>query len=132
MRIRVFVKVFAVGLLLLLLVSIGSAFAASIDIPDSNIEQQTVPLRADDVKPAACNGIYLNNIVRGSGVFSGTPGNDLIVGRSGPDVIDGAGGNDCILGGNGDDVISGGDGTDICLGGLGTDAFETCEIQSES
>lgn len=131
MKISVFVRIFAIGLFLLLLVSIGSAFAASIDVPDSNIEQQTVPLRAEDVKPDACDGIYLNNIVRGSGVFSGTPGNDLIIGSSDPDVIDGAGGNDCILGGNGDDVISGGDGTDICIGGLGTDMSETCETQRE-
>jgi Ca2+-binding RTX toxin-like protein len=127
MKIGVSVRLFAAGLLLLALVSMGSAFAASLNVPDSNLEQQTVPVRAEDIKPAACNEIYLDNIVRGSGVFSGTAGNDLIIGSSAPDVIDGAGGDDCILGSNGDDVISGADGTDVCLGGYGTDTFASCE-----
>jgi Ca2+-binding RTX toxin-like protein len=131
MSVRVSVALFAAGLLLLLLVSIGSAYATSLLVPDSNLEQQTVPVRAEDIKPAACSAIHLSNIVRGSGVFSGTDGNDLIIGSAGPDVIDGAGGDDCILGSQGDDVISGGDGADVCVGGYGADTFASCEDPRE-
>jgi len=119
------------GLLTLIVVSAASAFAAGISIPASNVGLQSLPITAEDLKPAACDGLYLTNIVSGSGTLIGTPGNDLIIGSAGPDTIDGLGGNDCILGGSGDDLLTGGDGTDICLGGLGTDIFTTCESENQ-
>ncbi len=129
MRFPFSVRLLLFGVLLLILVSIGSAFAAGISVPSSNVGQQSVSVTAEDIKPPACEALYLTNIVSGSGVLTGTPGNDLIIGDAGTDTIDGMGGDDCILGGNGDDQITGGDGNDICLGSAGSDSFTACESE---
>ena len=119
------------GLLTLLIVSVVSAFAAGLSVPASNLGQQSVPVTAEDLKPAACGGIYLSNIVRGSGTFTGTAANDLIIGSAGTDTIDGAGGDDCILGSAGDDSLAGSDGNDVCIGSAGTDTFTDCEVETQ-
>lgn len=129
MRMSTPLRLAMLGLLTLIVVSAASAFAAGLSMPASNVGLQSVPVTVEDIKPAACAGLYLTNIVSGSGVLTGTPGNDLILGSAGADTIDGLGGDDCILAGNGDDFITGGDGTDICIGGPGTDTFTTCESE---
>jgi hypothetical protein len=129
MRIPVLLRFMFVGILGLILASVVSAFAAGLSVPASNIGKQTIPITLADIKPDACQGLYLTNIVRGSGTITGTSGNDLIIGSAGPDSIDGLEGDDCILGGQGDDEITGGEGTDVCLGGPGTENFLDCETQ---
>jgi Ca2+-binding RTX toxin-like protein len=129
MRMSTPLRLAMLGLLTLIVVSAASAFAAGLSVPASNVGLQSVPVTADDLKPPACAALYLTNIVSGSGVLTGTPGNDLILGSAGADIIDGLGGDDCIRAGNGDDFITGGDGTDICIGGPGTDTFTTCESE---
>ncbi len=124
-------KLLALGLLALILVSLVSAFAAGLNMPYSNIEQQSIPVTAEDLKPPDCASLYLTNIVRGSGTLTGTAANDLIIGSAGVDTIDGLGGDDCILGSGGDDSLTGSEGTDVCLGGSGTDVFTTCETESQ-
>ena len=131
MRISASLQLFVFGLLALILVSITSAFAAGISVPASNIGQRSMPVTVEDIKPAACAGLYLTNIVSGSGALTGTAGNDLIIGSAGTDTIDGLGGDDCILAGSGDDLITGSDGTDICIGGPGMDTFATCESENQ-
>jgi len=127
MRLPTSAKLFAIGLIGMILISVGSAFAAGMNMPYSNVDQQSIPVTANDLKPSACDGLYLTNLISGSGVINGTPANDLIIASASADNIDGAGGDDCIIGGNGDDLITGSDGTDVCIGGLGTDIFTTCE-----
>jgi Ca2+-binding RTX toxin-like protein len=119
------------GLLALLIVSAVSAFAAGISVPVSNVGQQSVPVTAEDIKPAACDGLHLTNIINGSGTLTGTAGNDLIIGSAGTDLIDGLGGNDCILGGGGVDTITGNEGNDVCLGGSEIDIFMGCEVEAQ-
>jgi hypothetical protein len=131
MRIPASFQLFAFGLLTLILVSITSAFAAGIGVPASNVGQRSVPVTAEDIKPAACAALYLTNLVSGSGALTGTAGNDLIIGSAGVDTIDGLGGDDCILAGNGDDILTGSDGMDICISGSGTDTFITCESENQ-
>ncbi|MDK1080716.1 MAG: hypothetical protein QGD88_04485 [Anaerolineae bacterium] len=111
----------------LILISLFNAFAAAVTISPTTIGINSFPVTADSVKPSACAGIFLTNMVFGSGTFTGTAANDLILGSPGIDTIDGLGGDDCILGGGGDDDITGNTGTDICIGGPGTDTFTTCE-----
>jgi Ca2+-binding RTX toxin-like protein len=129
MRISFPIRFVIFGLSALIVVSIATAFAAGITVPSSNIGLESVPVTAEDLKPSACNGITLTQIISGSGILTGTDGNDLIVGSSGADTIDGLGGNDCILGGGGDDSLNGNDGTDVCLGGPGNDNFTNCETE---
>jgi len=121
-RIPLSVKLFVFGLLALIVVSVVSAFAAGISVPSSNVGQRSIPITAEDIKPPACNSLYLTNIVSGSGTLTGTSANDLIIGGTGADTIDGLGGDDCILGGSGDDV---------CLGGAGSDVFIDCEVEAQ-
>ncbi len=118
-------------LVTLVLFSTVTAIAATNTVPVSQIALETIPLTLNDLKPSSCAGLFLTDLITGSGTITGTNGNDLILGSSSMDTIDGLGGNDCIVGGDGDDVLTGGDGNDICLGGPGTDTFFNCEGESQ-
>ena len=59
--------------------------------------------------------------VTGSGVITGTAGDDVICGGPNNDTIDGLGGNDVVLGGAGDDKLVGASGRDTLNGGPGAD-----------
>lgn len=123
-------KLVTFGLLALIWFSAVTAIAATNTVPPTRADASSAGIGTNHVKPSACAGLYLSGIVTGSGTFTGTTGNDLILGGPGADTIDGLGGDDCILGGGGDDNITGGDGTDICLGGAGSNTFTTCEGES--
>lgn len=129
MRSRFVFQIILFGLLLLIFISSVTAFAANMTIAESNVGHNSIMVTANDLKPNACSSLNLTNIVSGSGVITGTDGNDLIIGGSSNDTVNGRGGDDCILGGIGDDTIDGGDGTDICIGGAGADSFSTCETE---
>ncbi|MBN8580801.1 MAG: hypothetical protein J0L96_09025 [Anaerolineae bacterium] len=118
-----------VGVFAVIVVTSMTAIAAANTVPPSQVDDQSVSYNVNHLKPSACSGIVLSNLVTGSGIMTGTAGNDLIIASSGADVIDGAGGNDCILGGGGADTITGGDGNDVCLGGADADAFIACESE---
>lgn len=124
-------RLFILGLIALMAVSVVSAFAAGISVPAVNAGQQSVPVTAEDIKPAACGALFLTNIVSGAETLTGTAGNDLIIGSADTDLIDGLGGNDCILGGGGIDTITGNEGDDVCLGGSGIDVFIQCEVEMQ-
>lgn len=106
------------GSLALLILSISTAFAATNSIPSTRLDDDSIAIDANALKPAACNGLNLTNIVIGG---SGTNANDLILGTAGGDTLRGSDGNDCIVGGNGDDNLDGQKGNDIILGGDGND-----------
>jgi len=97
-------------------------------VPASNLGSSSQALTADTLKPAACAGITLTNLVIGN---NGTNGNDLVLGSAAVDNMNGGNGNNFILrGGGGNDSIAGGGGTDVCIGGPGTDTFNgSCETQ---
>jgi Ca2+-binding RTX toxin-like protein len=117
----------AIGVLALLLLCIAVVATAANTVPASNLGSASQAITANTLKPAACTGITLTNLVIGN---NGTAGNDLVLGSAGVDNMNGAGGNDCILGGGGNDSIAGGAGTDVCIGGPGTDTFNNnCETQ---
>lgn len=123
MRFR-YVLLFAGALTIL---SSMSAIAANNTVPPTQLEDRSVTFQINHLRPAACVGLSLSNLITGSGALTGTEGNDLILASAGTDTIDGLGGNDCILGGDGDDIITGGDGSDVCIGGGGSDTFLGCE-----
>ena len=123
-------RLLILAFLALFIGSVVSALAAGINVSASNVGQQSIPARAEDIKPADCGALYLTNIVRGSGTLTGTAA-DLIIGSAGADMIDGAGGDDCILGSGGDDILAGGDGNDVCVGGTGNDTFTDCEVETQ-
>jgi Ca2+-binding RTX toxin-like protein len=128
-KISIPIRIVTVGLFALIVVSVATAFAAGISTPPTNVDELSIAVTAEDLKPSACNGLSLTGIVSGSGTVTGTSGNDLIIGSSGTDIIDGLGGDDCILGSGGDDSLTGNDGNDVCLGGPGTDIYTNCEVE---
>ena len=129
MRPRIVFQIMLFGFIALILVSVITAYAASIQITPSKMSVSSFPVSAENLKPPACSALYLTNIVRGAGTITGTNGNDLILGSIEGDIIDGGGGNDCIVGGEGDDSIDGNSGTDVCIGGAGNDSFSNCETE---
>jgi RTX calcium-binding nonapeptide repeat (4 copies) len=96
----------ALGLLMLILVSVLTAVAATNTVPASHLATNIFPIGPNELKPSACAGIYLTDIVTGSGVINGTSGNDLILGGPGADSINGNGGDDCCVGGGGDNTFT--------------------------
>ena len=117
----------AIGVVGLLLICIAVVATAANTVPASNVGSSGTAITANTLKPAACNGITLTNLVIGT---NGTAGNDLLLGSAGVDNMNGGNGNDCILGGGGNDAIAGGGGTDVCIGGPGVDTFNAnCETQ---
>ncbi|WP_417509146.1 calcium-binding protein [Methylophaga sp.] len=64
--------------------------------------------------------------------YTGTTGDDLIVGNDLANTIDGAAGDDVIFGEAGDDILIGGAGNDVLLGGDGNDILFTGTIDGSS
>ena len=145
-------KTALIGALVILILIAGVVFtavAASITLPSVRVDQDTINVTADTLKPPECNGITLTNIVDFGAGETGTPANDLILGTRFNDAeIRGGAGDDCILGGRGNerqrsgnqwipglygdegnDVLIGGPGNnDYCDGGDGTDTYYSCEV----
>ena len=119
----------AFTLVALIVLTSLTAIAATNTIPSTRVVDQPISFNLNHLKPSACGGITVTNLVTGSGTLTGTPGNDLILAGSGADMIDGLGGDDCILGGGGDDLIDGGDGSDVCIGGPDSDTLIHCETE---
>lgn len=144
-------KILVFSLLLLGMVSAGTALASANIVPATFIGAYTGPtITPNDLKPDECASINVDEITAGSGTIYGTNSNNLILGSSANDTINasnsgsrwqtncilGGAGNDIItgskkdeiiLGGPGDDIIDGGGGDDICYGGGGNDTFTNCE-----
>ena len=117
------------GLLSVILFSVVTAVAATNTIPSTRLGNLTIPVRLNGLKPSACAGINVTNLIIGVGTITGTSGNDLILASPSIDVVDGLDGNDCILSGGGADLITGNIGNDVCMGGPETDVFTTCEVE---
>jgi Ca2+-binding RTX toxin-like protein len=128
---RFALRVFVFGAAFLIVVTVLTAVAATNTVPATRADIQTVTFQINHLRPSACAGLSLSNLVTGSGTLTGTEGNDLILASSTADTIDGLGGSDCIVGGGGDDVIDGGADADICIGGDGSDTFSNCEGESQ-
>jgi len=128
----------ACGMVLILLATF-SALATANDVPETGASIGARAIVPNDLKPAECAAVTIQNLVSGSGRLNGTGSVDLILGsalyddvqaRNGADCIvtggsaddiQGRGGNDVILGGAGGDWIEGGNGNDIIYGGDGND-----------
>lgn len=129
MKTRFVLQLLFFGLVVLVISSVITAIAATNTIPATRLDNQTSSITPNDVKPPSCITLDLQDIISGSGIITGTEGNDLILGSAGNDTINGLGGTDCILSGGGDDTISGGSNNDICnSGGDAEDSFDSCEI----
>jgi hypothetical protein len=120
--------------IVLFVVTVGASFmtgwAASNTVPASSAGVESGVPAPDDFKPAECAGIAIASLVVGTGTFSGTGANDLILGSGAADTITSNAGDDCVLGGDGNDTLKAGTGggsgggNDVLNGAAGTD---TCD-----
>jgi Ca2+-binding RTX toxin-like protein len=98
-------------------------------VPGSKAANRSSTVTAEQLKPSACNGITLQQVVTGSVTINGGAQSELILGSSSVDSISGNNGNDCIVAGGGNDALNGGAGTDVCIGGTGNNTYVNCETQ---
>lgn len=115
---RIIPQLLGLSLIGLVLLSTFSAFATSIVIVPSRVDEVIVPATANDLKPAACDTLDLTNITTGN---NPSTSNDLIFGSDGADTLSGGDGDDCLVGRGGSDTLNGDNGNDILLGGSGND-----------
>lgn len=138
--------VLLLGMLLLVMLSMGSALAAANTVPVSGASEENAAVTVEQLAPPECAGITLQNLVIGSTRVRGSGANDLILGSAGNDDLTGRNGSDCLVGGAGNDTLSGGQrddvliggpgndsldggaGTDTCYGGSGTNTLVNCEL----
>jgi Ca2+-binding RTX toxin-like protein len=114
---RTLTRLALLGFMILLLGGIGSAFAATNSVPSTRMDDDSLSIDANAIKPPACSGLNLTNIAYGTG----TNANDLVLGTAGNDNLNGDDGDDCLVGGGGNDSLDGKKGNDILLGGPGND-----------
>ncbi len=109
------------SMIVLVTISIITAFSAANTVSSSKADSLTSTINANALKPSECSGISLTRVVviANGDVPSGS--NELIIGTSAGETISGGGGADCILGGGGDDTLLGGNGRDVLMGGPGID-----------
>lgn len=113
---------------LLAVVGLVSADTASNTIPPSRLGESVHQIGPNDLKPIACAGITVTNMITGTGsaILNGTNAANLILGVPGTTAINARQGNDCVVGNAAVLVINGGAGTDVCIGGAST-TFAQCE-----
>lgn len=100
MRVRLARAMGCAGIALAAIVAMAGS-AANSTVAGSRASAVYFAATLNDVKPPQCAGITVTNLVVGSGTFSGTAANDLILGSLGAETIAGGDGSDCILGGGG-------------------------------
>lgn len=124
---RTISRLSAAALVILILSSIGFAFAGSVTVPDSRLAEESFAITVSDLIPAECSSIssmITVIVVCSGGNCSGTTASELILGTAGDDSIDGKNGFDCIVGGDGNDMLNGGNDNDVLIGGNGNDGLD--------
>ena len=123
-------RLLALGLgALVIAATATTAFTAGNTVSTSNAGESAQGIGPNSVKPPACAGLTLTNLVVGDGLVQGTNAADLVLGGAGADNVRGKAGADCLMAGGGDDDLHGGPAFDVCLGGAGTNQYKKCEVQ---
>lgn len=120
-------KMALVALVVLIFSSAVFAFAGSVSVPASRLDEQSLPVTVSDLVPAECSSIssvITAVVVCSGGSCVGSNANELVLGTAGDDLIDGKNGQDCIVGGNGNDKLNGGNDSDVLIGGNGNDDLD--------
>jgi Ca2+-binding RTX toxin-like protein len=114
-------------LLALYLLPVSGAAGAGNPVPGSNLTRYQAAITANTLKPSACTGITLTNVIART---TGTGAANLLLGSAAGNSMSARGGSDCVLGGGGNDSINCGGGTDVAVGGPGSDTFSSnCETR---
>lgn len=104
-----------VGAMFLVIAGLLSVTTASNTVPTSRLGSRTTSTGISELRPPACSGMTLTNLVTGTGNVNGTNGNDLVLGGRGTKAVNGKAGDDCLLGGVDATSVDGGAGSDVCI-----------------
>jgi hypothetical protein len=96
--------------------SLVVSFTASNTVPASRVGSSIQNRLISQLAPAGCASLSLTALVHGSGAFTNSVSNVLLLGSSGSDTITDTGAGNCIVSGGGSDSITG-TATDICISG---------------
>lgn len=120
-------KLSLLALTVLIVSSIVFAFAGSVTVPPSRLDEQSFAITVSDLIPAECSSISSSItavVVCSGGNCAGSIASELILGTAGDDMIDGKNGLDCVVGGDGNDQLNGGNDDDVLIGGSGDDTLD--------
>lgn len=117
----------AVLVVFLVIGGVVTSFTASTNVPTSYVGSSNQPLAVTQLAPLGCNSLTLSALVQGSGTFSSSTSNALVLGSAGTDTITDTGTGNCIIGGGGADVIRG-TSSDICITGPTLDVAAPCPL----
>jgi signal peptidase I len=104
-----------------------TSFTASTNVPTSRVGTSVQARLISQLAPVGCNTLSLTAVAQGSGAFSNTRSNTLVLGSAKSDTITDTGSNDCIVGGGGTDAVTG-TATDICVTGPTLGTAKKCPV----
>jgi signal peptidase I len=119
----------ALLLVLVVAATLGVSFTASTTVPVSSAGASVQPLQISELAPAGCATLTLTGLVQGTGTFSNSRSNTLVLGSATANTISDTGSGDCIVGGGGADAITG-TATDICVSGPTLNVAAPCASAS--
>jgi hypothetical protein len=106
-------------------ITLVTTFTASTNVPASSAGTSTQARLVSQLAPAGCSSLTLTTLVEGSGTFSNSTSNALVLGSAGSNTITDTGNGNCIVGGGGTDTITG-TATDICITGPTLNVANPC------
>jgi hypothetical protein len=104
-----------------------TSFTASTNVPTSRAGASVRALLVSQLAPVGCNALALSSVTQGSGAFSNSRSNALVLGSAKSDTITDTGSGNCIVGGGGTDAITG-TSTDICVTGPTLGTAQKCPV----
>jgi hypothetical protein len=112
---------------LLVTVTLVTSFTASTNVPTSRVGTSAHARLIMQLAPAGCSSLSLTVLVQGSGTFSNSQSNALVLGTAGSNTITDTGAGNCIVGGAGTDSTTG-SATDICITGPTLNIANPCPV----
>ncbi|HEX7443194.1 MAG TPA: hypothetical protein VF320_04875, partial [Acidimicrobiales bacterium] len=108
-----------------------TSFTASTNVPVSKAGISVQLRLVSQLAPAGCGSLNLTRLVTGSGTFTNSLANSLLLGSPGRDTITDTGGNSCIVPGGGAGSVTG-VASDICISGPTLNVAAPCPAPNPS
>ncbi len=115
----------AACVVVLVVITLVAAATASTNVPTSNVGSSKQTLAVAQLAPVPCGTLALTALVVGSGTFSTSASNALVLGSAGTDTITASGSGNCIVAGGGTNTVTG-TATDVCVTGLTLNVGSPC------
>jgi hypothetical protein len=124
-----FARVAASLVVVVIAASLVVSFTASNTVPASTAGATNQHRLIPQLEPAGCASLSLTTLVEGSGTFSNSASNVLLLGSSGADTITDTGSGNCIVSGGGSNTITG-TASDICISGPTLNVAAPCPVSN--